>query len=107
MAASRISCRRATPLAYAPRDRAVFGALSAMSAIVEHQRPNTSMRMFLLWWFCTSRVQTSPTPSRKKDNVALPVASVQLYTLAEQFSADMSGSLDRLAAIGLKNVEAF
>jgi sugar phosphate isomerase/epimerase len=39
--------------------------------------------------------------------VALPVASVQLYSLAEEFSADMSSSLDRLAAIGLKNVEAF
>jgi sugar phosphate isomerase/epimerase len=52
-------------------------------------------------------VQTSPTPSRKKDNVALPVASVQLYTLAEQFSTDMNGSLARLAEIGLKNVEAF
>ena len=39
--------------------------------------------------------------------MALPEASIQLYTLAEQFSADMSGSLDRLAAIGLKNVEAF
>ena len=39
--------------------------------------------------------------------MALPVASVQLYTLAEQFSADMSGSLERLAAIGLQNVEAF
>jgi sugar phosphate isomerase/epimerase len=32
---------------------------------------------------------------------------VQLYSLAEQFSADMNGSLERLAAIGLKNVEAF
>ncbi len=39
--------------------------------------------------------------------MALPEASVQLYTLAEQFSADMNGSLERLAAIGLKNVEAF
>ena len=39
--------------------------------------------------------------------MALPEASVQLYSLAEQFSTDMSGSLDRLAAIGLKNVEAF
>jgi sugar phosphate isomerase/epimerase len=39
--------------------------------------------------------------------VAQPEASVQLYSLAEEFSADMSGSLDRLAAIGLKNVEAF
>ena len=39
--------------------------------------------------------------------MALPVASVQLYSLAEEFSADMSSSLDRLAAIGLKNVEAF
>ena len=39
--------------------------------------------------------------------MALPVASIQLYTLAEQFSADMNGSLDRLAEIGLKNVEAF
>lgn len=39
--------------------------------------------------------------------MALPQASIQLYTLAEQFSADMGGSLDRLAAIGLRNVEAF
>src|SRR5690625_8054392 len=39
--------------------------------------------------------------------VALPLASVQLYSLAAQFSADMNGSLDKLAAIGLKNVEAF
>lgn len=39
--------------------------------------------------------------------VALPIASVQLYTLAEQFSADMSGSLAKLAAMGLENVEAF
>ena len=30
----------------------------------------------------------------------LPAASVQLYTLAEQFAADMSGSLARLAEIG-------
>ncbi|WP_133765476.1 sugar phosphate isomerase/epimerase family protein [Amnibacterium kyonggiense] len=39
--------------------------------------------------------------------MALPVASVQLYTLADLFAADMQGSLERLAAIGLKNVEAF
>src|SRR5699024_8389917 len=39
--------------------------------------------------------------------VALPLASVQLYSLAAQFSADMNGSLDKLSAIGLKNVEAF
>jgi sugar phosphate isomerase/epimerase len=39
--------------------------------------------------------------------VTPPVASVQLYTLAEAFSADPSGSLDQLAAIGLRNVEAF
>lgn len=38
---------------------------------------------------------------------ALPLASVQLYSLAKEFSADMSGSLDKLAAIGLRNVEAF
>jgi sugar phosphate isomerase/epimerase len=43
----------------------------------------------------------------KKDDVARPEASVQLYSLAEEFSADMGGSLDRLAAIGLKAVEAF
>jgi sugar phosphate isomerase/epimerase len=42
-----------------------------------------------------------------KDDVALPAASVQLYTLADEFSADMNGSLARLAGIGLKNVEAF
>jgi sugar phosphate isomerase/epimerase len=39
--------------------------------------------------------------------VALPEASVQLYSLAKEFSADMQGSLDRLAATGLANVEAF
>ncbi|MDH2444817.1 sugar phosphate isomerase/epimerase [Amnibacterium sp. CER49] len=39
--------------------------------------------------------------------MARPEASVQLYSLAEQFSADMNGSLERLAAIGLRNVEAF
>ena len=39
--------------------------------------------------------------------MTLPVASIQLYTLAEQFSTDMNGSLVRLAEIGLKNVEAF
>jgi len=39
--------------------------------------------------------------------VALPETSVQLYTLAAEFSADMEGSLDKLAAIGLRNVEAF
>lgn len=39
--------------------------------------------------------------------MALPETSVQLYTLAAEFSADMSGSLDKLAAIGLRNVEAF
>ncbi|ASK65504.1 sugar phosphate isomerase [Brachybacterium avium] len=39
--------------------------------------------------------------------MALPLASVQLYTLATEFSADMNGSLDKLAQIGLKNVEAF
>lgn len=37
----------------------------------------------------------------------LPVASVQLYTLAQEFSADPQGSLDRLAALGLRHVEAF
>lgn len=39
--------------------------------------------------------------------MALPVASVQLYTLAKEFSDDPNGSLEKLAAIGLKNVEAF
>lgn len=39
--------------------------------------------------------------------MALPVASVQLYSLAKQFTEDPAGSLDRLAAIGLRNVEAF
>ena len=48
-----------------------------------------------------------PDTVTKEDDVALPEASIQLYTLAEQFSADMNGSLERLAAIGLKNVEAF
>ncbi|MWV47873.1 TIM barrel protein [Rathayibacter sp. VKM Ac-2803] len=39
--------------------------------------------------------------------MALPAASVQLYTLAKEFTDDPNGSLDKLAAIGLKNVEAF
>ncbi|MTE22793.1 sugar phosphate isomerase/epimerase [Microbacterium sp. ZXX196] len=39
--------------------------------------------------------------------MALPEASVQLYSLAQEFTADMAGSLDKIAAIGLKNVEAF
>ncbi|WP_040167565.1 sugar phosphate isomerase/epimerase family protein [Microbacterium gorillae] len=39
--------------------------------------------------------------------MALPIASVQLYSLAAQFTADPAGSLDKLAAIGLRNVEAF
>ena len=47
------------------------------------------------------------TTYESRFDVALPLASVQLYTLASEFSDDMSGSLDRLAKIGLKNVEAF
>lgn len=38
---------------------------------------------------------------------SLPEASVQLYSLASEFSADMSGSLEKLAGLGLRNVEAF
>ena len=38
---------------------------------------------------------------------SLPEASVQLYSLAGEFTADMPGSLDKLAAIGLRKVEAF
>lgn len=34
-------------------------------------------------------------------------ASVQLYTLRQQFAADLSGSLARLAELGLTRVEAF
>lgn len=41
------------------------------------------------------------------DSPRLPDASVQLYSLAKEFSADMGGSLDKLAAIDLRNVEAF
>lgn len=39
--------------------------------------------------------------------MALPIASIQLYSLAADFSADMNGSLDKLAGIGLRTVEAF
>lgn len=39
--------------------------------------------------------------------MTLPEASVQLYTLREELSTDLQGSLDRLAEIGLRNVEAF
>jgi sugar phosphate isomerase/epimerase len=39
--------------------------------------------------------------------MALPLASVQLYSLAAEFSADPNGSLEKLAGLGLENVEAF
>ena len=39
--------------------------------------------------------------------MTLPEASVQLYTLRDAFAADPQGSLDKLAAIGYRNVEAF
>lgn len=39
--------------------------------------------------------------------MVLPISSVQLYTLNTEFSADMSGLLDRLAVRGLRYVEAF
>lgn len=39
--------------------------------------------------------------------MTLPLASVQLYTLADELSADPAGSLERLAAMGLRTVEAF
>ncbi|MGO3885452.1 MAG: sugar phosphate isomerase/epimerase family protein [Mycetocola sp.] len=39
--------------------------------------------------------------------MALPLASVQLYSLATEFSQKPAESLEKLAAIGLKNVEAF
>lgn len=39
--------------------------------------------------------------------MTLPTASVQLYTLAAQFSEDPHGSLARLAETGLRHVEAF
>ncbi|GAA1089297.1 sugar phosphate isomerase/epimerase family protein [Nocardiopsis composta] len=39
--------------------------------------------------------------------MAVPIASVQLYSLNVQFAADMAGSLDKLAALGLRHVEAF
>lgn len=39
--------------------------------------------------------------------MTLPIASLQLYTLAKEFSADMNGSLERLAGLGLTHVEAF
>src|SRR5699024_6289939 len=47
------------------------------------------------------------TKTYEGTNMSLPTASVQLYSLAKEFSSDMRGSLDRLAAIGFKNVEAF
>jgi sugar phosphate isomerase/epimerase len=39
--------------------------------------------------------------------MTLPVASIQLYTLAKEFQENPGLSLDKLAAIGLRNVEAF
>ena len=42
-----------------------------------------------------------------QDPTELPLASVQLYTLAQEFTADMHGSLAKLAEIGLQHVEAF
>src|SRR5699024_448308 len=46
------------------------------------------------------------TTYESRSPVALPLASVKLYTLATESSADMNGSLDKLAQTGLKNVEA-
>ena len=51
--------------------------------------------------------QLSPQQERKKTPMALPLASVQLYSLAKEFSADPDGSLEKLAGLGLQNVEAF
>jgi sugar phosphate isomerase/epimerase len=51
--------------------------------------------------------QLSPQHERKKAPMALPLASVQLYSLAKEFSADPDGSLEKLAGLGLRNVEAF
>lgn len=39
--------------------------------------------------------------------MTLPLASVQLYSLAKEFDADMDGSLAKLSAMGLRNVETF
>ncbi len=39
--------------------------------------------------------------------MTLPEASVQLYSLRDEFAADIQGSLDKLAAIGFQAVEAF
>ncbi|MDQ1124343.1 sugar phosphate isomerase/epimerase family protein [Microbacterium trichothecenolyticum] len=39
--------------------------------------------------------------------MSLPTPSVQLYTLVEEFRADPARSLDKLAALGLRHVEAF
>ncbi|HSO69745.1 MAG TPA: sugar phosphate isomerase/epimerase [Arachnia sp.] len=36
-----------------------------------------------------------------------PLASVQLYSLAAEFTANPDGSLEKLASLGLRNVEAF
>lgn len=51
--------------------------------------------------------RSSDNDVRRNDTMTQPEASVQLYTLAKEFTADMHGSLERLAAIGLRNVEAF
>src|SRR5699024_4719526 len=47
------------------------------------------------------------TTYESRSPVALPLASAQLYTLATEFSADMNGSLDKLAQIGVTPVEPF
>ncbi|MFT4135866.1 sugar phosphate isomerase/epimerase family protein [Microbacterium sp.] len=39
--------------------------------------------------------------------MASPELSLQLYSVREALDADLGGTLDRLAAIGLRNVEAF
>src|SRR3954469_17173606 len=66
-----------------------------------------------MWRFLIHpRAPTAAPLTEEKVIVALPEASkpqasVQLYTLAEAFSADMGESLDKLAAVGLKYGEAF
>jgi sugar phosphate isomerase/epimerase len=52
-------------------------------------------------------LRRSRRPLEDEDLMATPALSVQLYSVREALDADLPGALDRLAAIGFRNVEAF
>src|SRR5699024_4448718 len=84
--------------------------LGVVSAHDPHGTSKTSIRWD--WCYAVAHASRAMRPAltttyESRSPVALPLASVHMYTLATECSADLNGSLDKLAKIGLKNVEAF